>query len=309
MSCRAIQIAALLVPSSLWAAAPESLADKTIRISMIDAVVARADLHKPAKGPWYRLQDMEDFVLEFPQSNTYIDAAAYCPYKPAMVTVNYTRHTDNNAEATLQSKDFTVQIALNYTREDAGTATIAWHEAGDTRYFRNAAFTIESDAKRHAGLVLPMEQIARDPEMWDDGLQGILTEIEKMVPGNAIERLYTKRLCTLLPLVMMTFDASHTTPEFKGNTALHYACGLSHVELVRWLVEHGADLQACTDNGTGIDACVSGKNAAAIKAILREARAWRDSPRHGVEIDAAAACEAASWLDEAFSGNELDSPD
>ena len=299
----------MLAPASLWAAAPVSVADKTIRISMGDALVARADLHQPPVAPWYRLQDMADFVLDFPDSNTYTATADYCPGLLAEVTVKYSRESDSSAVATLESKDFNVQIALNYTGENTGTASIAWHEAGDTRYFREVSFTIEADARSDAGLVLPMEQIALDPEVLDDGLQEIVWEIEKMVPRNASERLYKNRLTTLLPLVMLSRDASYTNPDYKGNTALHYACGLSHVALVKWLVEHGADLEARTEKGASIDACVGGRNAAAIKTVLSEARAWRDKPYQGPEIDAAEAREAAGWLDVAFSGYEMESPD
>ena len=58
----------------------------------------------------------------------------------------------------------------------------------------------------------------------------------------------------------------------NGTTALHNACGLSHVEIVQWLVNHGADLDAKTAKGAGVDDCVGGPNAKAIRAILRKAR-------------------------------------
>lgn len=306
MIYRTLLPALLLAPHLLWAAQPEStMSGRCIRIAMADASVARVGPNQPAKGPWYRLSDLTEFILDFPTADTFTAVTDYCPNLQANVTVTYDA---GQSKVKLLSEDFSVDILLSFTGKDSGSAEIVWHEAGNTRYFRGAGFTVQSETDDVAHLELPMEQIARDPEMLDDGLQEILWEIEKMVPRNATEKLYKTRLITLLPLVMMSQDASYTNPDYKGNTALHYACGLSHVELVKWLVEHGADLQAYTDKGASIDACIGGKNAAKIKTILSKARAWRDRPYEGPAIDVAEARDAAGYLDVAFSGYEMESP-
>lgn len=297
----------VLAPQLLWAAQPlPTMSGRCIRIAMADASVARVGLNQPAKSPWYRLSDLTDFVLDFSAADSFTAVTDYCPDLDTEVSVTYDA---GQGKVKLQSEDFSADIVLRFIDKNTGSAEIVWHEAGNTRYFRGAAFTVQNEADDIAHLELPMEQIARDPEILDDGLQEILWDIEKMVPRNATEKLYKTRLTTLLPLVMMSQDASYTNPDYKGNTALHYACGLSHVELVRWLVEHGADLEARTEKGASIDACVGGRNAAAIKTILSEARAWRDKPYHGPEIDEEEARDAAGWLDVAFSGYEMESPD
>ncbi|MBR7108919.1 MAG: ankyrin repeat domain-containing protein, partial [Akkermansia sp.] len=55
-------------------------------------------------------------------------------------------------------------------------------------------------------------------------------------------------------------------------TALHNACGLSHTEIVCWLIEHGADLEAKTAKGATVDDCVGGANAKSIRKLLQNAR-------------------------------------
>jgi ankyrin repeat protein len=79
-------------------------------------------------------------------------------------------------------------------------------------------------------------------------------------------------LLTILPQIMEGAPIDTTISNANGTTALHNACGLSHVGIVRWLVEHGADLNAKAAKGAGVDDCVGGPNAKAIRAILRKAR-------------------------------------
>ena len=84
--------------------------------------------------------------------------------------------------------------------------------------------------------------------------------------------MYQRRLLTLLPQIAEGASTETVLPNANNSTALHYACGLSHVEIVQWLVDHGADLDAKTAKGAGVDDCVGGPNAGAIRAILRKAR-------------------------------------
>ncbi len=62
-------------------------------------------------------------------------------------------------------------------------------------------------------------------------------------------------------------------PQANGTTALHNACGLSHVEIVQRLVNHGVNLSAKTAKGASAEDCIGGANAKAIRAILRKAHA------------------------------------
>ena len=110
-------------------------------------------------------------------------------------------------------------------------------------------------------------------------------------------------------MVMMLGNPSFTTPDYKGNTALHYACSLGHVALVRWLVDHGANLEARTEKGASIDACVGGgKNGEAIKGILQQARRERDYPLRGPQASEEEAARAVAWLEKAFRCEDVNSP-
>lgn len=298
---------ALVGAPALWALGPEDIANKTIRISMSDALIARSDINQAPEAPWYWLDEVTDFVIDFPETATFTTTAEY--FLKSNVQVSYTPDAEQNkAYVKLESTDFCVQVELTYTSNSEGTATIAWHQAGDTRHIRNIHFTVQNDFDVAARVELPEEIISTSPEGLNDGLQDIINSIETANYRTATDKLYQKRLVSLLPIVMVLQDASWTSPDYKGNTALHYACGLSHVELVRWLIEHGADLESFTDKGASIDACISGKNAKQIKAMLAEARAWRDTPYQGPEIDSVTAREAAAWLEVEFSGIDLENP-
>lgn len=303
-------IVALLGTAELWALGPTDIANKTVRINMENVLAARTDMYQEAAQPWFLLTGITDFVVDFPANAEYTTTTTRIGRITNEVQVSYApAPAINKAYINVNCNEFRILVILTYTSNTEGTATITWHEAGDTRHFRNMTFTVQSDADKTAGVELPEEIIARDPEMWDDGLQAILSEIESASYRSDAEKLYRKRLVSLLPMVMMVHDSSFTNPDYKGNTALHYACGLSHVKLVQWLVEHGADLEARTDKGASIDACISGKNSKKIKAILEEARKWRDRPYSGPEVDIQAAREAAAWLELEFSGINQESPD
>lgn len=296
------------VPAA-WALGPESVSGQTIRLEMSGAQIARSPLYGTPVLPWYTLGEVTDFVLSFPEEDAFEDDVEYGFGLSNEVSVCYHPNTkENHAYVKVECAELSVLIMLTYSSNNGGTATIAWHEAGNTRHLRNISFTVADDAEDDATVVFPEEIIAGDPELWDDGLADILQNIQKMRYRSASERLYQKRLSEMLPLVMVFHDASFTNPDFKGNTALHYACSLGHVELVRWLVEHGANLEARTEKGASIDACIGGKNGEAIKAILHQARRERDYPLRGPQVSEEEAAQAVAWLEKAFRCEDVDSP-
>lgn len=79
--------------------------------------------------------------------------------------------------------------------------------------------------------------------------------------------LYKKRLNMLLPMIADGSPVDVTTVETKGNTALHYASGLGHLELVRWLLQHGADPNAVTNKGATPLKCSGSK---AVSELLKQ---------------------------------------
>lgn len=306
-----ILICILAGAPTLWALGPADITNKTIRLDMNESQVARSDIYQEPTLPWYQLSDITDFVIDFPEKGEFSAHVNYGGGLSNEVHVHYTAMPEKNMGCIkLGCDDFSVQVNLSYTSDTTGTATIAWHEAGDTRHFRHVTFTVQEDSGVTSRVELPEEIISTSPEPeLNDGLSDILARLEKTTYRSATDKLYRKRLLSLLPEVMLLNNASWTTPDYKGNTALHYACGLSDVELVQWLVNHGADLEMSTDKGASIDACIGGKNAAKIKTILKEARAWRDKPYDGPSVDTKEAIEAAGWLDVEFSGYNMDKPD
>ena len=308
---KSLTLLALLGSPVLWAMGPADAGHKTIRLSMAEAQVARSDMYQDAELPWYQLDEVTDFVLTFAEKGEFTTTVNYGTNITDKVRVSYSPSTEQSqAYVKVESNDLQVLIIMTYTGDTAGTATIAWHQAGDTRHVRNVTFTVQETTATAAHVELPEEIISTSPEnMLDDGLSAILSRLENATYRSATDKLYRKRLVSLLPAIMVLQDPSWTSPDYKGNTALHYACGLSDVELVRWLVMHGADLEMSTEKGASIDACIGGKNAAGIKAILKEARAWRDRPYNGPAVDEAAAREAAAWLEVEFSGYNMENPE
>ncbi len=307
---KTLAIIALLSSAELWALGPADIANKTVRIDMENAQVARSDMYQDAALPWYLLNNITDFIIDFPASRQFTTTTSYIGRLSNEVNVSYSPDTENSkGYVKVECHDFQVLVVLTYTGPSSGTATITWHQAGDTRHFRNTTFTLQDDADAASCVKLPEEIIFHDPEIWDDGLQEILSEIERAQYRSATDKLYQQRLSSLLPLIMMTRDVSFTNPDYKGNTALHYACGLSHTRLVQWLVEHGADLEARTDRGASVDACIGGRNAGQIRTILQEARAWRDRPYSDSSVSLKAARKAARWLETEFSGSRMTSPE
>lgn len=301
----------LTTAPAVWALGPEDISGQTVRLEMSGAQIARSPMYGIAAAPWYTLGEVSDFVLSFPDSAEFEADVKYSVDLSNEVTVSYHPNTKaNQAYVKVECAELSVLLILTYTSNTEGTATIAWHEAGNTRHLRNITFTVADDAEDDGTVEFPEEIIATSPEnQLDDGLSTILQEIEGTRYRSASERLYQKRLSSLLPMVMMMGNPSYTTPDYKGNTALHYACSLGHVELVRWLVDHGANLEARTEKGASVDACVGGgKKGEAIKGILQQARRERDYPLRGPQASEAEAARAVAWLEKAFRCEEVNSP-
>ena len=99
-------------------------------------------------------------------------------------------------------------------------------------------------------------------------LQPLIDRMAALRCRETTSALYQKRLLTLLPLIRDGADVDITLPETKGNTALHYACGIGSLSITRWLVEHGANVNAVTNKGVTPLDCVGSDNAQQIRALL-----------------------------------------
>lgn len=293
---------------ALWALGPDDISGKTLRLGMNGMQVARSPIYQAPAPPWYTLDEVCDFVVAFPDADEFSAEVNYSPHLSNEVTVSYHPNTkENTARVKIECAELSILLTLTYTSNTGGSATVAWHEAGNTRHLRNISFTVENASKEGGSVQFPEEIIPYGPEIWNDGLCDILRNIECGIYHSEADRLYQRRLTTLLPLIMVLHDASYTNPDYKGNTALHYACALGHVELVRWLVNHGANLELRTEKGAGIDDCVGNRNGDAIRAILKQARRERDYPLRGPQVDNQEADKAVAWLEAAFTCADVNS--
>lgn len=298
----------LIGTPALWALGPDNMTGKTLRLGMNGMQISRSPIYHAPVPPWYTLDEVCDFVVAFPNSDEFTAEVDYSVRLSNEVTVSYHPNTkENEACVKIESAELSILLTLTYTSNTGGTATVAWHEAGNTRHLRNISFTVENGADEGSRVQFPEEIIPYGPEIWNDGLCDILRNIERGVYSSEADRLYQRRLTTLLPVIMVLHDASYTNPDYKGNTALHYACALGHVELVRWLVNHGANLELRTEKGAGIDACVGSRNGDTIRAILKQARRERDYPLRGPQVENQEADKAVAWLEAAFTCADVNS--
>lgn len=107
----------------------------------------------------------------------------------------------------------------------------------------------------------------------DEALVRLRRELQGVKYDKAEERRYQQKLVELLQRFEEGEPVTAVDADGKGCTALHYACELSNLELVKWLLAHGADVNARSASGAMATDCVCGPNAAAIRAELLRARA------------------------------------
>ena len=103
----------------------------------------------------------------------------------------------------------------------------------------------------------PASAPASVPTAGGGELQSLINRVSSMSTHDATIALYKKRLMMLLPMIQNGADVDTTTVETKGNTALHYACGLGDDALVLWLLQHGANPNAVTNKGKTPTQCSS----------------------------------------------------
>lgn len=114
-----------------------------------------------------------------------------------------------------------------------------------------------------------MNEYEEDAGLAREELEHFIARIQSM-KATSSNKLYRTRLLQLLPMILEGEDVNLTLPETKGNTALHYACGLGDVELVTWLLENGANPNKLTDKGMSPYKCAGGKQVKTIQNLLRE---------------------------------------
>lgn len=253
-------------------AAPISLDGKLVVVNFYSAEEARAERGEQPEV-WSRLA-ASPMALQFPVkgNNTYsyqlYESTPDSPWPPVKVTYDPAEGCVH-----ITGNDMHVRVLLSFHSATKGTAGIEWHDEGGSWYVRHADFAVTPSSSTAGLVTMPQtEESDGAKQSVDDGLGELVRELENRKYKTAVERLYQKRLLTVLPRIMEGAPIDTIIPHANGTTALHNACGLSHVEIVRWLVEHGADLSAKTAKGASVDDCVGGPNAKTIRNVLQKAR-------------------------------------
>ncbi len=265
---------------------PATLADSCLVVDLSDIETCEAQGNAAPHTAWKR-SSLTPLIVCYPEGSSNEISVPHpanretigvpgAPYLPD-ATANYSPFTNGESKGVLylEHADFEVQIILNFEKLNtdgtySGSAELTWKEAGTTTHIRHATFCTRAIQPADFPLQLPMQPAhAEEDADTHATLQQILSELQGRQTKSAVESLYLRRLLMLLPLILEQGDVNLTTPETKGNTALHYACGLGHVELVRALVQAGANTKARTNKGATPLDCVSGPQSMRIKALLK----------------------------------------
>lgn len=254
--------------------APQSLAGSLVVVNMQGAEASFVEDGDSPSG--WKTCNATSFVLQFPvgggNSFSYqlYESTPESPWPPVKVSYN-----PSSSIITIIGNDMHLELRLSFADAGSGRADMEWADEGGIWYVRSASFTLSPSNATTSLLFMPEIETNDEAPAADyaSELTALLSELKNRKYATNVERLYQKRLIALLSQIRDGAHIDTVLPNANGTTALHNACGLSHVEIVRWLVEHGADLNALTAKGATVDVCVGGPNAKAILGILRRARA------------------------------------
>ncbi|MBQ4636948.1 MAG: ankyrin repeat domain-containing protein [Akkermansia sp.] len=161
-------------------------------------------------------------------------------------------------------------IELDFANSESGIAHVEANlREGYGWEAKGAVFSIIPSNAQTGDVELPDLKI---PAENNTELDNLIDELSRHQYTTAVEKLYQRRLLSALQSIREGADVNMIIPNANGTTALHNACGLSHTEIVRWLIEHGADLDVKTAKGATVDDCVGGANAKSIRMLLKKAR-------------------------------------
>ncbi len=160
-------------------------------------------------------------------------------------------------------------VELDFADSESGLAHVeANFREGYGWMAKGAVFSIMPADSQSGDIELPDTD---NPAEADTELTALITELSNRQYKTAVEKLYQRRLLYAMKSIRDGSDINIIIPNTNCTTALHNACGLSHVEIVQWLVDHGANLHAETAKGASVETCIGGPNAKAIRAIISKA--------------------------------------
>ena len=240
---------------------PTSLAGKVLEIDFDGAFTCRWD--STTEQTTNQASKTAPLVVQFPASGS---TFTYQRQNGSTLSIQYELRSCGAIVSIIGEQGHNTEISLDFADSESGLAHVSRTE-GDTQWEERAARFRIHPAETNEGYVALPQMPGKDSR-----LENLIRGLENITYPTAVERLYQKRLLILLPMIAKGASTETVLPNANNSTALHYACGLSHVELVQWLTDHGANLNAKTAKGAGVDDCVGGKNAKAIRAVLQKAR-------------------------------------
>lgn len=99
-------------------------------------------------------------------------------------------------------------------------------------------------------------------------LQPLIDRMRALKCKQAVSAEQQRHLLEMLPQIRDGADVDMTTGDSAGHTALHYSCGIGSLSITRWLVNHGADVNAAAYNGDTPLSCVGDDHRAEITNLL-----------------------------------------
>lgn len=260
LSCLAV-FAYLLSPQTLAAEsaagghAPESVAGLTIVLDF-----SHAKTKEVAETTWKTYEGSLEQRYTFRSGNSYQPLTGEdAPPAGYENSVRYQKTGPNEATLSYAVWEGISTYYLVFTgpgkgqvREEGFCEGLEWESTG-------ATFVIQGSEAPAAG------SSAGDSGVWDAAIARLNATTYK----DAYLKSLQKRLLTILPAIRDGADINTVIPNANGTTALHNACGLGDAELVKLLLEHGADTTRKTAKGASVADCVGNDKGGAVSKLLR----------------------------------------
>jgi len=251
---------------------PRTLAGKKVVIDFKGAI--EKHFSQENENPAWQPSISSPIVIQFPatEDSYQVPAVIELGNLPPEIYANYTvSYEPIGTAAYIEIRGPVIFIIeLDFADTETGLAHVEANlREGYGWEAKGAVFAILPSNAQTGDIELPD---LTPPAEADTELDGLIDALSRSQYTTAVEKLYQRRLLSALQAIREGADVNMIIPNANGTTALHNACGLSHTEIVRWLIAHGADLEAKTAKGATVDDCVGGTNAKPIRKLLQIAR-------------------------------------
>lgn len=138
-------------------------------------------------------------------------------------------------------------------------------------------------------------------------LQPLIDRMRALKCKHAVSAEQQRHLLEMLPQIRDGANVDMTTGNSEGHTALHYACGIGSLSITRWLVNHGADVNAEAYNGdTPLD-CVGDDHRTEItNLLLQKGASSASASSRGNSSAGGSAAQMLNFISSAYCRNSTD---